>query len=182
MISNGASGKGAEAKPAAKTGSVPLPDSDPGFGPPHPLDGLMKQIRELVEYANYYVETRKDVMRASVRSFAWKAALGVIAAVVGTTVLVLAAAYLLSGISAGIAWLVARIFDGYYGDYLPLGQFITALFIFGSLVVAAYLGIKSLTRKARKRTMDKYGSRQNEQCSQFGHSVSMRAAEVRKPH
>jgi hypothetical protein len=142
-----------------------------GYGPPHPLDGLMKRVRELVEYANFYVETRKDSVRASIRGLILKAALGIVAAIVGVTVLVVATIYLMSGIAAGLGWL--------FGERWELGRFALAAVLFAALGAGAFLVIKSMNRKARQRTIKKYEQRQQDQRSRFGHNVRQRAAEIR---
>jgi large-conductance mechanosensitive channel len=149
-------------------------DERTGYGPPHPLDGLMKHVRELVEYANFYVETRKDSFRASIRGLILKAVVGVIGAIVGVTVLIMATIYLMSGIAAGLGWL--------FGERWELGRFALAAILFVALGAGAFLVIKSMNRKARQRTIKKYEQRQQDQKSKFGHNVRQRAAEVRDTH
>jgi hypothetical protein len=149
-------------------------DERSGYGPPHPLDGLMKHVRELVEYANFYIETRKDSFRATIRGLVIKAALGVVGAIVGVTVLVVATIYLMSGIAAGLGWL--------FGERWELGRFALAAILFAALGAGAFLAIKLMTRKARQRTIKKYEHRQQNQQSRFGHNVRQRAAEVRDTH
>ena len=145
-----------------------------GYGPPHPLDGVFRQVRELADYANLYVETRKDMVRATLRGLIWKAALGVVGAVAGVTVIIVAVIYLLSGIAHGLGDL--------FGERYWLGELVTGVVILASLVAIAFLGIRSLTKKARERTVKKYERRQQQQRERFGHSTTERAQQLRQTH
>jgi hypothetical protein len=177
MITNGSQrpepGVEADEREARKERSE-AGDQQDGYGPPHPLDGLMKHVRELVEYANFYVETRKDSVRASIRGLILKAVLGVVGAIVGLTVLVVATIYLMSSTAAGLGWL--------FGERWDLGRFALSAILFAALGAGAFLMIKSMTRKARQRTIKKYEQRQQHQYSRFGQNVRRRAAEVRETH
>jgi hypothetical protein len=146
----------------------------PGYAPPHPLDGLMKHVRELIEYASFYVETRKDSVRASIRGLILKAALGVLAGIIGATVLIVATVYLMSGIAAGLGWL--------FGERWELGRFALAAIVLVALGIGAFVMMKMMDRKARQRTVKKYEQRQQNQQSRFGNSVRQRAAEIRNAH
>jgi hypothetical protein len=146
----------------------------PGYGPPHPLDGLMKHVRELIEYANFYIETRKDSVRASIRGLILKAALGVLAGIIGATVLIVATVYVMGGIAAGLGWL--------FGERWELGTFTLGALVLVSIGVGAFVMMKMMDRKARQRTVKKYEQRQQNQQSRFGHSVKQRAEEIRNTH
>src|SRR5687767_12792014 len=74
-------------------------------GRPHPLDELTTRVRELIEYANLYVETRKDTIRSSLRRLIWMAGLGVLGGIAGVTVLVVATVYVMGGIADAIGLL-----------------------------------------------------------------------------
>ena len=145
-----------------------------GFGPPHPLDGISKQVREIVEYANFYIEARKDMLRATVRSLIWKAVAGVVAGLAGVTVIIVAVVYLLSGIAHGLGRL--------FGDEFWLGELVTAIVIFLALMIAGWIAVRSMNRKARERTMKKYERRQQQQRERFGHSATERAQQLQQAH
>ena len=178
MITNGSPQQSESAGGASDTKSDAdreTPRSEqPGYDAPHPLDGLMQHVRELIEYANFYVDTRKDSVRASIRRLILKAALGVLAGIVGATVLIVATVYLMSGIAAGLGWL--------FGERLELGQFALAAIVLVALSVGAFVMMKMMDRKARQRTVKKYEQRQQNQQSRFGHSVKQRAEEIRSAH
>ena len=126
MIGNGV---GHETRPAASSPTEdPVQQSngtpDEGYGPPHPLSGVFERIRELAEYANFYVEARKDMLRASVRSLVLKAAIGLVAVVAGVALIVMAAVYLMSGIAHGVGFLL--------GERYWLGELIVSASFFNS--------------------------------------------------
>jgi cytochrome c biogenesis protein CcdA len=173
MTGNGVDRKSNESRDRMPAYDRTGAESD-GFGPPHPLDAIFGQVRELTEYARFYVETRKDLFRAGLRSLIWKAALGVIAAIAGTTVIVVASAYLLSGIAHGLGEL--------FGERYWLGELVTGAVVLLGLFAAAFLGIKMLTKKSRERIAKKYERRQQEQHQRFGHSASERAQQLRESH
>jgi hypothetical protein len=176
MIENGLE------RPAARTPSKSGPVAQPpesedhskGYGPPHPFDGVFKQVREVIEYANFYFEARKDMLRSSIRSLIWKAAAGIVAAVAGVTVIIVAVVYLLSGIAHGLGRL--------FGDEFWLGELTTAIGIFLILAISGWTFISSMNRKSRERTIGKYERRQEQQRERFGHSATERAQQVQQAH
>jgi len=145
-----------------------------GFGPPHPLEGISKHVREIIEYANFYVEARKDMLRATVRGLIWKAVAGIVAGIAGVTVIIVAVVYLLSGIAHGLGRL--------FGDEFWLGELVTAIVIFLGLIVAGWIALRSINRKARERTMKKYERRQQQQRERFGHTTTERAQQLQQAH
>jgi hypothetical protein len=173
MIGNGVERQSRTDNPSGQTDDRPS-DGEPrsGYGPPHPLDGISKQIREVIEYANFYVEARKDMLRATVRSLIWKAVAGIVAGLAGVTVIIVATTYLLSGIAHGLGRLL--------GDEYWLGELITAVTIFLALVIAGWVAIRSMKRKSRERTIQKYERRQQQQRDRFGHSATERAQQIQK--
>jgi hypothetical protein len=145
-----------------------------GFGPPHPLSGIFAQVRELVSYANLYFETRKDLVRSAVRRAIWMAALAAVGALAGATIVIMSAAYLISGIAHGLGTL--------FGHEYWLGELVTGVAVLLILGIGAFFAIKSLKRKSRERTIEKYERRQQQQREQFGHSATERAQQVRTAH
>ena len=176
MTGNGVERSAQPDESRSRTGGQPSEDGKErsGYGPPHPLDGLSKQIREIIEYANFYVEARKDMLRASVRSLVWKAVAGVVAGLVGVTVIIMAVVYLLSGIAHGLGRLL--------GDEFWLGELVTAVSIFLALIFAGWIAVRSMNRKARERTKKKYERRQQQQRERFGHSATERAQQLQQAH
>ena len=168
-------GNGVHSDPRGGTPQAPVDGDDhgkSGYEPPRPLDGIMRQVREFVEHANLYVEARKDMLRATVRSLIVKAVLGLVAAIAGVTLIIVAVVQLMSGAAEGLGVL--------FGERYWLGELVVASTVFLVLVVGAFVGIKLLTKSARKRTIKKYERRQQTQRQRFGHSTTDRAQELRK--
>jgi hypothetical protein len=174
MIGNGAGQRAAENQRQAADDCSAKKEHDSAYGPPHPLGDITKRLREVIEYANQYVETRKDAMRSTIRGLMWKVALGVVAAVAGVTIIVVAAAYLMSGIAHGLGRLL--------WNENWLGELITGLGVFLILGCTAFLVVKSMTKKARERTIKKYERRQQHQREHFGQSATDRAQQLRQAH
>ena len=171
-------GNGVHSDPRGATSRVPADDGEDrekkGYAPPHPLDGVVQQFRELVEHANLYVEARKDMVRATVRSLIWKAVIGIVGAIAGVTLIIVAVVYLMSGIAHGLGLL--------FGGHYWLGELVLASTVFLVLGVGAIIGIKLLTKSARERTVKKYERRQQAQRQRFGHSTAERAGQLRQTH
>jgi hypothetical protein len=176
MIGNGVERHVPQDEPRNRPSDQRSENGDPmkGYGPPHPFDGVFKQVREVIEYANFYVEARKDMVRATVRSLIWKAIAGIVAALAGVTVVIVAVVYLLSGIAHGLGRL--------FGDEFWLGELTTAVAIFLVLITTGWIVIRSMNRKARERTIGKYERRQQQQRERFGHSATERAQQLQQTH
>jgi uncharacterized membrane protein len=143
-----------------------------GFEPPRPLDGITAQVRELAEHAKLYVEARKDMLRATIRSLIVKAVLAVIAAIAGVTVIIVAVVQLMSGAAQGLGLL--------FGERYWLGELVIASAVFLVVAIGAFVGIRRLTKSARERTIKKYERRQQAQRQRFGHSTAERAQQLRQ--
>jgi hypothetical protein len=170
MIGNGV--KSDPPRAATRMPAADHEDGPKGLEPPLPLGGIVQQVRELVEHANLYVEARKDMLRAALRSLVWKAILGVVGAVAGVTLIIVSVVYLMSGIAHGLGWL--------FGDRYWLGELVTAAVVFLILGIGSVVGIKLLTKSARERTVKKYERRQQAQRERFGHSTADRAQQLRQ--
>jgi hypothetical protein len=138
------------------------------------LRDFTTDLQEVIEYANLFVSARKDMIRASMRSLVWKAALGAVAGIAGATIIIVATIYVLNGVADGVGLL--------FGEHVWLGRLVTGLTVLLVIALAAFVGIKSLTRKARERTIRKYESRQQHQKQRFGHDVIQRAQQLRQAH
>jgi hypothetical protein len=155
----------------ATTEGRPDSGATDGATPPRPLAGILANVRELVSHANLYVETRKDMVRATVRRVVILAALGLVGALAGITIIVVAAFYFMRGIAHGLAQLI--------GQEYWLGELIISLAVFLLLAIAAFVAIQSMKRTSRKRTIEKYELRQQQQRQQFGHTATERAQQLR---
>jgi hypothetical protein len=138
------------------------------------LDGLFDQVRELVGHANLYFEARKDMMRATVRGLIVKAVLGIVAAIAGLTLIIVAVVQLLSGAARGLGV--------FFGERYWLGELVVAAAVFVVVVLGAFVGIRVLAKGARERTIKKYERRQQSQRQRFGRSTAQRAQQLRQSH
>jgi uncharacterized membrane protein len=143
-----------------------------GYQPPRPLDGVVQQLRELIEHANLYVEARKDMVRSTVRNLIVKAVLGIIGAVAGITLIIVAVVQLMNGAAQGLGLL--------FGERFWLGELVLASAVFLVLAIGAFVGMKLLTKSSRERTIKKYERRQQAQRQRFGHSTAERAQQLRQ--
>jgi uncharacterized membrane protein len=170
MIGNGHSDPRGAARRATVGDGVDR--EKPGYEPPRPLDGVVQQVRELLDHANLYVEARKDMMRATVRNLIIKAVLGIIAAVGGVTLIIVAVVQLMSGAATGLGLL--------FGEHYWLGELVLAATVFLILAIGAFVGLKLLKKSARERTIKKYERRQQAQRQRFGRSTVERAEQLRQ--
>jgi hypothetical protein len=115
---------------------------------PHPLEPLLAHLTQLQTHVSHYLQATADKLRLSVRQAAVWAALGLVAAVVGATVLVTATVLLLSGAANGIA--------ASLGGRLWAGQLIVGSLVLIGTALAGWLGLRSLTASSRRKTIDKY--------------------------
>ncbi len=143
-----------------------------GYQPPRPLDGVVQQLRELIEHANLYVEARKDMVRSTMRNLIVKAVLGIIGAVAGITLIIVAVVQLMNGAAQGLGLL--------FGERFWLGELVLASAVFLVLAIGAFVGMKLLTKSSRERTIKKYERRQQAQRQRFGHSTAERAQQLRQ--
>lgn len=129
----------------------------------------LHQVGELKEIAAYYIAAKADSLRLSVRTILVYAVLGVLGVFLGSAALVTAVVLLLTGLSGAIGTL-------FNPDRAWAGALIVSVAILALVVVGALIGIKRLTGSGRKKTVQKYESRQQDQRSRFGHSVPDLAA------
>lgn len=140
---------------------------------PHPLDPLLRHLAELREYAATYSQVKADRWKLSARQAAIRAVLGSVAAVAGIGFVVTASVMVLNGIAGGLAELM--------GDRWWAGQLVTGLLLFIALGLAAWLGVRSITKSSRQRTVERYEQRYREQQARFGHDAPHRAEQRHTP-
>jgi hypothetical protein len=129
---------------------------------------LKKDLDELKEYASFYVSTKIDGVKRTVRNVGLYAALGVVGAIVGGAMLATAAGLIVVGIGNGLSVL--------FGHRYWLGYTLTGLLILGAVAGAAYWMMNKLTGAWRSSTIKKYEQRKQTQRARFGHDVAERAA------
>lgn len=139
--------------------------------PDHPADALrdaMGRLAELREFVAYYVAAKVDAIKVTIRQIGIYAGLGLLAAVMGATVVVVSVVLLLRGIAGAFA----EIFP----THPWIGDLITAVIFLSIPVIAILIGMRILTRTFKTSTVRKYESRQSQQRQEFGRSVRDEAA------
>jgi hypothetical protein len=135
---------------------------------PHPLDPLLNQGAMLREFALHYVEAQKDAATAALRRLVIKAVVGLVALMIGGTILIASAVTMLDG----LAELVSMAAGGrpWAGKLAVGGGILLMLLMFGTLFVARH------ARARRDRIVRKYESLHHAQRAKFGADVAQRAA------
>lgn len=129
---------------------------------------LMAHLREFSEYASYYFAARSDLVKAKVRKIALLIVAGIVAAVAGATMLIVALVLVLVGIAGGLGELMG---NRPWAGSLATGAVVAAV-VFGSL----RLLLPQWLANSRRQVKDKYDRRRQSQRTRFGHDVD----EVRK--
>lgn len=130
-----------EAAGAAETGQrAPLG--------PHPLEPLLAHLAELKTQVLHYLEARADRVRLSVRQAAVWGAIGLLAALVGATLLITATVLALMGAANGIGAAL--------GERWWAGQLIVGLCVLCGTALACWLAMRMLAKSSRRKTIEKY--------------------------
>ncbi|HEY2588321.1 MAG TPA: hypothetical protein VGI81_21455 [Tepidisphaeraceae bacterium] len=153
---------------AARTGWESRPDPGahhmpPAGSPAEAIRDAMGKVAELREFAAYYVAARIDALKLTARRIGILAALGLVGAVAGATVVVTAVVLLLRGI--------AGAFAAIFPHYPWLGDLITAVIFLAIPVAGILVGMRILTHTFKSSTVSKYEERKRQQRQQFGRDV-----------
>jgi hypothetical protein len=133
---------------------------------PRPADAIRDaffRLGELRDFLLYYISAKVDAIKMTARRAAILAALGLIAAVSGATVIVVSVVLLLRGIANALGTL--------FPNYPWLGEIIVGVVFLAIPVISILIGMRVLTRTFKTLTVQKYESRQRQQREQYGHSV-----------
>jgi len=158
-------GPGASSSAAGDTGRGSARASD---SPASAVADAVARLREVKEYATYFISAKWDAIKILLRNVTIFAALGLLGMVIGATVLVMAVVLFLWGAAAGLGML-------FPDRYWWLGPLLLGFLILGGTVAGVFVGMKILTNASRKRTIKKYESRQRQQRADYGHDVHERA-------
>ncbi len=142
----------------------PLTDEQ---SPAEAIKGISARFSEIGEYISYYLSAKTDGLKVSLRNLGIYAALGVVGLIAGGGFVVTLVVLLLRGIAGALGAL--------FGGRLWAGELVTAVLMLALLGVGVVFAMKRLTGSSRKRTVKKYGSRQQQQRTQFGTDVGQRA-------
>jgi len=133
---------------------------------------MMALVGEYKEYASYYLGTKLDGIKVSLRNVGVYAALGVVGLIALSAVVTTAVVLLL----VGSAWGLGVLFRGDYGPRIWLGALLVGLVVLGAIVAGVIFGMKMLTNTFRKSMVNKYEQRKRWQRGQFGRNVDDAAA------
>jgi hypothetical protein len=160
------------AEPAESTQT----QADKGPAPPHPgpphFEGFQRAsqlISEYKEYASYYLATKIDGIKASLRNVGIYAGLGIAGLMAFSALITTAVALFLVGAAMGLA----HIFDP---PKYWLGALIVGFVVLVLIGVGAGIGLSKANAGFRKATVDKYEQRKRWQRGQFGRDVEQAAS------
>jgi len=137
----------------------------------HPAQAIREavaKVSELRAFISYYVSVQLDAVKLTARKIGILIGLGLIGAVAGATVIVVAIVLLIRGIAGAFASL--------FPSHPWIGDLITAVIFLAIPIVAILVGMRILTRTFKTSTVHKYELRQRQQREQFGHDVRDEAA------
>jgi membrane protein implicated in regulation of membrane protease activity len=140
--------------------------------PTEAFKALGARFSELAEYLSYYISAKTDAIKVTVRNVGLYAALGVVGLLAGATFVASAVVLVCFGIAAGLA----KLFGSVWAGALVAGVLFLVL-----LGAGALLGLRMMTKGSRERTVQKYGSRQQQQRTEFGTDVRQRAQAPGRP-
>jgi hypothetical protein len=165
-------GSSGAAPPSPGAQRIPGHEAGADEAPAHAFASAAALLGELKAYASYYLAARIDGVKLTLRKAGLYAALGVIGGIAGGTLVVVATALLILGLSNFINFL--------FGLASPrlvpwTGELITGLLLLGGVGAGAWWGIGHLFKTSRQRTVDKYERQRHEQRVEYGHDVHERA-------
>jgi hypothetical protein len=146
-----------------------------GHGNEHPQStreafaAASRHLRELQDYAGYFVAAKVDGIKLSLKNAGIYAGLGVVGLIAGGAFIVVAVVQFCYGIAGALGAL--------FGGRQWVGELITGIVLLAGIFGGTYYVLKSMTNKSRKATVDKYEARKREQRSEYGHDVHERARE-----
>lgn len=152
-------------QPGGPNGKTPASDAPP---PREAWRLVMEEARELPAYAAQYLAAQADRFKLSVRKVVVAIVLGLLALLIGATVVIVSAGLLLIGLSEAIAVMLGG--RAWAGDLIVGGG---VLLIVG---VGSWLGVRSFFNSSRKRTVKRYEDRLKEQRLSHGHDARERSA------
>jgi len=144
-------------------------DGDAAASPGEAFSNTAQHVKELQEYAKYFIAAKMDGWKLSVSRLVMMIAVGAFAGIVGVAMVATAAVLLV----VGIAQAIGMLFPDRYGW---LGNIITGVVLVGGSLAAAMILPKRLLSGSFKQTVKDYEDRQRNQRQQFGTDVRSRAS------
>jgi hypothetical protein len=143
---------------------------------PSPTDAFREaagHLREIKAYTLYYVAAKMDAVRSSVRRLVVYAVLGLVAAVIGLTALVVAVVLTMEGLASLINWGLSFAYPG----LAPwIGPLIVGVGVMAILTIGVLFVVPRQFRMWRQKMVKKYDHKRREQRVKTGHDVRERAA------
>jgi hypothetical protein len=137
--------------------------SDPTLQQGDGVAAIGLRVREVVEFASYYLTAQLDRLRLTAINLAMFAVLGFIAAFVGAAVVLTAGVLLVVGMADGLGAL--------FGERYWLGDLVTAIVILGTLCAGTIVVFKKVTKSSRERLVAAYEQRKSQQRADLGTDV-----------
>ena len=151
--------------------STPPPDSEPSGQSSQSVKdafaGVGNRFAEMREYVDYYASVKVDALKLKATRIGVYVALGLVGLVVVITVMAAAAVLLLRGLAEGINQLLGG--NGWAGD-LIVGVLVLLIPVVGGIV-----GMKVVGGILRRKLMEKYEARHQQQRERFGSDVFERS-------
>ncbi len=153
-------------------GASPRVESQPeDLPPPQAVKEAFARFAELREFVAYYVSTRIDLVKLTIRRAGILAVLGIIALLAASTVVVTATVLVCIGL--------ADMIGAALGRHAWAANLITGAAILAVIGVGGWIGVRWLMSSVRKQMVRKYELRRQKQRRDFGHDVKDRADESR---
>jgi len=146
--------------PDVERGSSRPTETEP---PAQAFGEAIRQFAEIRAYVSYYISSRVDQLRLTVRSLFVFAALCVLALIAVAAVVVMAVVQVLSGIAGGIGQIVP--------SHPWIGTLVTGLVVLALVFVGIRWGVRFIGRMSRAAIVAKYEAFKRAQRQQFGRSV-----------
>lgn len=142
-------------------------EQSPAEPEPNPIDDILRDVRELMNFGRHYVTARKDsALLQARRLLIWS-----VISIVSLTAVVMAVAaavvFLLIGLADGIGVGLGHVW---------LGRVIVGASILLGTAALGALSVQIWLRASRKKTIRKYEYQHNQQRATFGHDVRSEAA------
>lgn len=123
----------------------------------------LHQFAELRAIVSYYVSTKIDSIKLTIRSLIIWAALGVVGLIAAAAIVAMAVVQVLGGIAGAIANLVP--------SHPWIGSLVTGIVVLAVVVIGVRWGVGFVTRASKAAIVAKYEALKREQRQQFGRNV-----------
>jgi len=163
MESDHANSAPPENDPAESPSDSPAESPEPDPATDEAFASLRNRLEELADYFAYYLTSRIDAIKLSIRwRIIWGSLMGV-AVLAGAGAIVMAVVLLCEGISDGLSVILGRRWAG---------ELATGVLLLGFVALVGYLIVRRLIRQSRRRTLGKYEAYRARQRDRYGRDVA----------